>query len=167
MIIGIKSASLLPQIEEITINSILILSLTINTLASQSSDSLDFKMPEFSFTPKVFHHPDRVLFNSRTFELEVFSTFPREKMKSVSLFYKTDMVPTFREVPFDPRKKQYAFRYDPKENPANKITYFFTVILKDGGMFATPVDSSGQLAPITKYLLDPKEYYKKRASLKD
>ncbi|MGY8786664.1 MAG: hypothetical protein ACKVH5_00030 [Fidelibacterota bacterium] len=71
------------------------------------------------------------------------------------------------EVPFNPLDKRYVFRYDPKEKPAEKIVYFFTVYLKDGGMLATPVDSSGQIKPITKYLLNPADYYKKRASLKN
>ncbi|MEA1880905.1 MAG: hypothetical protein U9N31_00660 [Candidatus Marinimicrobia bacterium] len=124
-------------------------------------------MPKFSFTPKVFHHPDRVLFNSRAFELEVFTDFPREKIQSVSLFYKTDTMPRIVEIPFHPQDKRFVFRYDPKEKPANKITYFFTVGLKDDAMFATPVDSLGQLQPITKFLLNPADYFKKRASLRN
>jgi len=59
----------------------------------------------FSFTPKLFHHPQRVLFNSRTFVLEVFSDFPRDSVQSISLFYKTDTVPRYQEIPFDPHKK--------------------------------------------------------------
>ena len=34
-------------------------------------------------------------------------------------------------------------------------------------MYATPVDSAGTLVPITKYLLDPAEYYKKRSEIKN
>ncbi|MDP6338840.1 MAG: hypothetical protein QF842_00740 [Candidatus Marinimicrobia bacterium] len=166
MTIGIKNALLLPQPKTLIIKQIPIL-LAVLFLSAQEIDSLDFKMPKFSFTPKVFHHPDRVLFNSRAFELEVFSKYPREEMHSVSLFYKTDIMPRYMEVPFDPLDKRYVFRYDPKEKPANKITYFFTVTLKDGAMFATPVDSTGQLEPITKYLLNPAEYFKKRASLRN
>jgi hypothetical protein len=124
-------------------------------------------MPRFSFTPKIFHHPEKVLFNSRAFELEVFTEYPRNDIKTVSLFYKTDTMSRLMEVPFNPLDKRYVFRYDPKEKPAEKIVYFFTVYLKDGGMLATPVDSSGQIKPITKYLLNPADYYKKRASLKN
>ncbi len=167
MIIGIKSASPSHRLEGKTIKPVLSLLLTLSALTSQASDSLDFEMPAFSFTPKVFHHPARVFFNSRAFELEVFSDFPREIMKSVSLFYKTDTMPRYVEISYDPHRERFAFRYDPKEKPANKITYFFTVGLKDGAMYATPVDSAGQLAPITKFLLNPKEYFKKRAALRN
>ncbi len=51
--------------------------------------------------------------------------------------------------------------------PADYITYFFTVSLNNGAMYATPVDSSGFVTPVTKYLLDAAEYYKKRAELKN
>ena len=51
--------------------------------------------------------------------------------------------------------------------PADYITYFFTVSLNNGAMYATPVDSSGLVTPVTKYLLDAAEYYKKRAELKN
>tara|TARA_B100000745_G_scaffold2624_1_gene2194 strand:+ start:1757 stop:2257 length:501 start_codon:yes stop_codon:yes gene_type:complete len=165
MTIGIKSASPLPQPEKLILKRISIF-LLVWFVSAQEIDSLDFKMPNFSFTPKVFHHPDRVLFNSRAFELEVFTKYPRDEIKSVSLFYKTDSISRLREVPFNPQDKRYVFRYDPKKNPTERIVYFFTVYLKDGGMFATPVDSSGEIMPITKYLLNPVDYYKKRASLK-
>ncbi|MBT3479433.1 MAG: hypothetical protein HOA15_07670 [Candidatus Marinimicrobia bacterium] len=166
MTIGIKSASPLPQHEQPILKRILIF-LLVWFVSAQEIDTLDFKMPKFSFTPKVFHHPARVLFNSRAFELEVFTKYPRDKIKSVSLFYKTDTISRLREVPFNPQDKRYVFRYDPKENPAGRIVYFFTVYLKDGGMFATPVDSSGQIMPVTKHLLNPAEYFKKRASLRN
>ena len=60
---------------------------------------------------------------------------------------------------------RYVFSYDPQKQPATYITYFFTVALNNGSMFATPVDSAGTLVPITKYLLDPVEYYKKRSEI--
>lgn len=121
----------------------------------------------FSHTPKVFHHPARVLFNTRAFNLEVFVKFPRVSLESVSLFYKTDSMPYYEEVPMDLNASRYLFHYDPKQRPARKITYFFTVATKDGSLYATPVDSSGTLAPLTKYLLDQRSYFKRRASIKD
>lgn len=156
----------LPQLEKLIQKRISIFIL-IWFVSAQEIDSLDFKIPRFSFTPKIFHHPERVLFNSRAFELEVFIEYPRNDIKTVSLFYKTDTMSRLMEVPFNPLDKRYVFRYDSKQKPAKKIVYFFTVYLNDGGMFATPVDNSGQIKPITKYLLNPVDYYKKRASLKN
>ena len=167
MIIGITNVSHLHQLERLTIKPVLSILLMVGTLSPQAADSLDFEMPVFSFTPKVFHHPDRVFFNTRAFELEVFAEFPEESIRSVSLFYKTDTMPRYIEFPFDPEEKRFVFRYDPREKPAKKITYFFSVGLNNGSLYATPVDSTGNLSPITKYLLDPIEYFKKRASLRN
>ena len=169
MIIGIKNVSNSLRCKGIIIKKILLLYglLFYSSLSSQEIDTIDFKLPEFSFTPKLFHHPHKVLFNSRIFELEVFADFPKQDLKQVSLFYRTDAVPRYIEHSFNQNEMRYIFSYDPQKQPATYITYFFTVALNNGSMFATPVDSAGTLVPITKYLLDPVEYYKKRSEIKN
>jgi len=104
-----------------------------------------------------------VLFNSRAFDLEVFTEYDKKQVKQVSLFFRTDSQPRYREVTFSKDADRYSFRYDPLANPANYITYFFTVELNNGSVFATPVDSSGLLKPVTMNLVDPMQYYKERA----
>ena len=141
--------------------------LAVYTLSAQNSNIIDFKMPSFSFTPKVFHHPNKVLFNSKSFELQVFVDFPQNELKTISLFYKTNNNPRFIEILFDPQLYRYVFKYNPKENPANQISYFFTVLLKNGAIYATPVDSTGALLPITQTFVDPVEYYKQRAAYRN
>ena len=169
MIIGIKNVSNSHQLKGIIIKkfSLLYGLLFYCSLSAQEIDSIDFKLPEFSFTPQLFHHPHKVLFNSRIFDLEVFVDFPKKDIKQVSLFYRTDAVPRYIEHSFNQNERRYVFNYDPQKQPATYITYFFTVALNNGSMFATPVDSSGTLVPITKYLLDPVEYYKKRSEIKN
>ena len=169
MIIGIKNVSNSLRCKGIIIKQFLLLFglLFYSSLSSQEIDTIDFKLPEFSFTPKLFHHPHKVLFNSRIFELEVFADFPKQDIKQVSLFYRTDAVPRYIEHSFNQNEMRYVFSYDPQKQPATYITYFFTVALNNGSMFATPVDSAGTLVPITKYLLDPVEYYKKRSEIKN
>ena len=169
MIIGIKNVSNSLRCKGIIIKQFLLLYglLFYSSLSSQEIDTIDFKLPEFSFTPKLFHHPHKVLFNSRIFELEVFADFPKQYIKQVSLFYRTDAVPRYIEHSFNQNEMRYVFSYDPQKQPATYITYFFTVALNNGSMFATPVDSAGTLVPITKYLLDPVEYYKKRSEIKN
>ena len=169
MIIGIKNVSNSLRCKGIIIKQFLLLYglLFYSSLSAQEIDSIDFKLPEFSFTPKLFHHPHTVLFNSRIFELEVFADFPKQDIKQVSLFYRTDAVPRYIEHSFNQNEMRYVFSYDPQKQPATYITYFFTVALNNGSMFATPVDSAGTLVPITKYLLDPVEYYKKGSEIKN
>ena len=169
MIIGIKNVSNSLRCKGIIIKQFLLLYglLFYSSLSSQEIDTIDFKLPEFLFTPKLFHHPHKVLFNSRIFKLEVFADFPKQDIKQVSLFYRTDAVPRYIEHLFNQNEMRYVFSYDPQKQPATYITYFFTVALNNGSMFATPVDSAGTLVPITKYLLDPVEYYKKRSEIKN
>jgi len=169
MIIGIKNVSSSHPLKGLIIKRFLLLYglFLCISISSQQIDTLDFKLPAFSFTPKVFHHPSRVLINSKIFELEVFTDFPKEDIRQVSLFYRTDAAPRYIEHLFEQNEKRYVFRFNPKKTPAVYITYFFTVSLNNGSMYATPVDSSGTLVPITKYLLDPAEYYKKRSEIKN
>jgi hypothetical protein len=115
---------------------------------------------------KVLHHPNKVLFNSQPFELEVFTDFLKDELESVSLFYKIDKKPQFIEIPFDLALSRYVYRYDPKVKPAEKITYFFTIILKNGAIHAVPTTQTGELKPITQNLVDPVEYYEQRAAYK-
>lgn len=93
----------------------------------------------------------------------MFVGFDKNKIKQASLFFRTDSQLRYREISFSMDSERFLYRYNPKENPANYITYFFTVELKSGQVYATPVDSSGLLIPITKNLIDPIKYYKERA----
>ena len=126
---------------------------------------LDSKIEKSKFlaSKKIFHHPHKVLFNSRGFDLEVFTDYERDQIKQVSLFYRTDSQPRYREVPFSKTADRFSFRYDPHVFPTNYITYFFTVELINGSVLATPIDSSGLLKPVTMNLVDPMKYFKERA----
>ena len=70
MIIGIKNVSSSHPLKGLIIKRFLLLYglLVCSSIFSQQIDTLDIKLPAFSFTPKVFHHPSRVLLNSRIFE---------------------------------------------------------------------------------------------------
>jgi hypothetical protein len=93
-----------------------------------STDSLKTPMKIsdriFSFTPKLFHHPQRVLFNSRTFDLEVFSDFPRDSVQSISLFYKTDMVRDIRKFHLILIKKDSLIAITLESNQQIKLPIF-------------------------------------------
>ena len=85
-------------------------------------DGLQIKQPKFLADQKIFHHPHKVLFNSRAFDLEVFTEYDKKQVKQVSLFFRTDSQPRYREVAFSKDTDRYSFRYDPLVNPANYIT---------------------------------------------
>ena len=72
---------------------------------------------------KIFHHPAKVLFRSRAFDLEVFTDFEKKLIEEISLFFRTDSQPRYREISFPHDAKRFLYRYNPQTNPANYITY--------------------------------------------
>lgn len=162
MTTGIRSALLLPQ-GEASIIKYIPLAVLLSFAFSQESESTLSASKKFLKNDKIFHHPEKVLFKSRAFNLEVFIGFDKKLIKEVNLFFRTDSQPRYREISFPAKSRRFLYRYNPKTSPANYITYFFTVELKSGQIYATPIDSSGLLSPITKDLVDPIKYYKERA----
>ena len=166
MINGIKSVSPSRQAEVRPIKYLPLIFL-LGFAFSQKFDGDPSSSTKFLKNDKIFHHPEKALFKSRAFSLEVFTDFDKKLIKGVSLFFRTDSQPRYREISFSTDSKRFLYRYNPKTNPANYITYFFTVELKSGQVFATPIDSSGILSPITKDLVDPFKYYRERAEGKN
>lgn len=162
MTTGTKSALLSPRVEVKTIKHISLVLLFCAAFSQQSNERHSFTKGFLNHN-RIFHQPEKVLFNSRAFNLEMFVEIDKKLIKEASLFFRTDSQPRYREISFSLDKERFIYRYNPKENPAKYITYFFTVELKSGQIYATPVDSSGLLIPITKDLVDPIKYYKERA----
>jgi len=162
MTTGTKSALLLPRVKVKTIKQISLI-LLFCAAFSQQANEMPTYTKGFLNNNRIFHQPEKVLFSSRAFNLEMFVEIDKNLIKEASLFFRTDSQPRYREISFSLDKDRFIYRYNPKENPAKYITYFFTVELKSGQIYATPVDSSGLLIPITKDLVDPIKYYKERA----
>ena len=166
MTTGTKSALLLPRVEVKTIKHISLLLLFCAAFSQQANDMFSYTKGFLNHN-RIFHQPEKVLFNSRAFNLEMFVEIDKKLIKEASLFFRTDSQPRYREISFSTDSKRFLYRYNPKTNPANYITYFFTVELKSGQVYATPIDSSGILSPITKDLVDPIKYYRERAEGKN
>ena len=162
MTTGTKNALLLPRVKVKTIKHISLVLLFCAAFSQQANEMPSYTKGFLNHN-RIFHQPEKVLFNSRAFNLEMFVEIDKKLIKEASLFFRTDSQPRYREISFSLDKERFIYRYNPKENPAKYITYFFTVELKSGQIYATPVDSSGLLIPITKDLVDPIKYYKERA----
>ena len=162
MTTGTKNALLLPLVKVKTIKHISLVLLFCAAFSQQANEMPSYTKGFLNHN-RIFHQPEKVLFNSRAFNLEMFVEIDKNLIKEASLFFRTDSQPRYREISFSLDKERFIYRYNPKENPAKYITYFFTVELKSGQIYATPVDSSGLLIPITKDLVDPIKYYKERA----
>lgn len=114
---------------------------------------------KFASTTKLLHKPPRPFFQGRPYNLEFFSDLPKDSVETLALFFKTEANLEYWEVPLEPYRGRYRFRYDPKLHPGEEITYFFVAIMKNAGIYAVPLNGDGKLAPYYIRLVDPIKYY--------
>lgn len=118
----------------------------------------------FPITPKVFHYPEKVLFNTRPYNMDLFVDFDESKIESVSIFLRTDTMDQFIEFPLKVVRARYRHQFNPLITPAKTIEYFFVVSLKDHSIYAAPLDENGYINVVKRTLQDPAEYFKRKLS---
>ncbi len=125
------------------------------------ADDIPPKGP-FSITPKVFHHPDEVVFNSRPYNMDLFVDFDESEIASASVFIKTDAMESYIEFPLNTFRARYRHPFNPLLTPAKMIEYFFVVILKDESIYAAPLDKNGYIIIVKRTLENSAEYFKRQ-----
>lgn len=118
--------------------------------------------PSFLKTVRIIHEPPKTVFIGRPCDLELFVDFPRDSVRSVHLFLRTDKMTLYRDIPLRGKYGGYSFRFWDKEMPALTLEYYFVVELAGTAIFATPIDSTGAIRPVFRSLVDPVEYYKRK-----
>ena len=113
----------------------------------------------FPFSQKILHKPPSPFFKGRPYTLEVFVDMSQDSVEYVSLFFKTDTFIKYREMPLEEYRGRLRFRYDPKIYPGDELQYFFVVVVKNGGIYASPVHRDGRLRPVKIRPVDPMKYY--------
>jgi len=116
----------------------------------------------FPITPKVFHHPEKVLFNTRPYNMDLFVDFDDKEIESVSVFIKTDAMESYIEFPLNTFRARYRHPFNPLLTPAKTIEYFFVVILKDESIYAAPLDKNGYIIIVKRTLENSAEYFKRQ-----
>ncbi len=116
----------------------------------------------FPVTTKVFHRPDDVIFDSRPYDMDLFVDHTEDTIENVSIFFKTNEMSHFSEHHLTKTRARYRFRFNPTITPAASITYFFVVTLRDGSVYAAPLNKHGNINVIERILVDPAEYFKQR-----
>jgi hypothetical protein len=135
--------------------------LFVSSLIQASDTKLPPEGP-FPTTPKVFHHPEKVLFNTRPFNLDLFVDFDENEIESVSVFIKTDEMVNFIEFQLITVRARYRHFFNPLLTPAKTIEYFFVVTLKDDSIYAAPLDKDGYIILVKRTLENPAEYFKRK-----
>lgn len=125
--------------------------------STQLADSLLKKT--FPFSQRILHNPPAPFFKGRPYSLEVLVDIGQDSVEYVSLFFKTDSFTEYREMPLEKYRGRLRFKYDPKMYPGDELHYFFVVVVKSGGIYASPVHRDGQLRPVKITPVDPMKYY--------
>ena len=113
---------------------------------------------------RLFHTPPKPLFKSQTHFLDFVTDIPKDSVNEAILFFKTNNMENYREFSLLGTHGLYRFKYDPKIYPGKSIQYYF--VLKSGpDIYATPLNSQGELIPVNKRFLDPVQYYMQRARM--
>ena len=114
---------------------------------------------------KLFHSPPEPLFIGRPFELSLVTEINESLLSSVSLFFKTNKMGTYREITLHGESGLYSYKIDIKKFPGESIDYFFSVKTIDGRIYGAPVNKDKIISPIKKIFIDPVEYFEQKKRL--
>jgi len=114
---------------------------------------------------KLFHSPPEPLFIGRPFELSLVTEINESLLSSVSLFFKTNKMETYREITLHGESGLYSYKIDIKKFPGESIDYFFSVKTIDGRIYGAPVNKNKIISPIKKTFIDPVEYFDQKKRL--
>lgn len=136
---------------------VIVLFLALGTPAAQTADSL--LEISFSLEQRLFHHPPLPFFKGRPYNLEVVVDIPGDSLETASIFLKTDQLSSYQEIPLQPHRGHYVFKYDPQEYPGQLLSYFVVATARGFRLYAIPLDKSGKIRPFKIRPLDPVKYY--------
>ena len=133
-------------------------------LFAQIENQVRDKSPGLFKNQRLFHSPPKPLFKGRKHNLDFVTTIPKDSIISGSLFFKTNLMDSYREFILNEKHGLFQFTYDPEIFPGTHLEYYF-VMKTTSGIHASPIDDNGKLAPVNKLLIDPVQYYKQQSRL--
>ncbi len=136
----------------------LIILVICGLMAQKSKPSPDKQLT----IPAVFHHPRDVFLQGYPQDLDLIVSLPDSETISVLIFIRFNDSPGFLELDMKRERERYRYHFDPKQNPADSVEYYFIVTGSDSSVYAAPLDSQGNLMPVKRILADPQEYFRKR-----
>ena len=114
---------------------------------------------------KLFHSPPEPLFIGRPFELSLVTEIDESLLSSVSLFFKTNEMESYREIILTGDAGLYKYKINVNNFPGESIEYFFAIKTIDGRIYGAPVDNNKSLSPIRKIFIDPVQYFEQKKRL--
>ena len=72
----------------------------------------------------------------------------------------------YQEIHLLGKSGSYTFVYDPKKYPGKRLQYYFTIkTIKK--LFGAPINDNGELQPVDKLLINPKEHFNQKRRLNE
>tara|TARA_B100000700_G_scaffold37499_2_gene37087 strand:- start:4035 stop:4541 length:507 start_codon:yes stop_codon:yes gene_type:complete len=149
------------QISKINFKILFFISLMISVSLCQTG-GLPYPFQNFVSLkkPRLVHYPENPIFLGQKHNIDFITDIPEDSILSTSFFFKTDSLINFQEIRLENKKGLYRYTYDPLFFPGNSIEYYLVVQDKNKLLYAAPLNSKGQLSPMIRNLLDPKDYFK-------
>jgi hypothetical protein len=113
---------------------------------------------------RVFHIPPKPLFKDRIHKLNFITDIPTDSIITSSLFFKTNLMDYYQEIQLLEKSGLFSFVYNPKKYPGKRLQYYF-IIKTIENLFGVPINDKGELQPVDKLLINPKEYFNQQRRL--
>ena len=113
---------------------------------------------------RLYHIPPKPFFKDRSHKLNFITDIPSDSIVVNILFFKTDLMRYYQEIKLVGIAGSYTFLYNPKEYPGDRLQYYFIIKTKEN-LFGTPINDDGELQPVDRLLIDPRQYFDQQRRL--
>ena len=137
---------------------------SISIIFSQIEYQVRDKNPGLFKNQKLYHIPPNPFFKNRSHELHFITDIPSDSITDNSLFFKTNLMSYYQEIRLEEKSGSFKFLYDSNVYPGERVQYYFIIKTKDM-FFGAPINDEGELSPVDKLLIDPKQYFDQQKRL--
>lgn len=113
---------------------------------------------------RLYHIPPKPFFKDRSHKLNFITDIPSDSIVVNILFFKTNLMKYYQEIKLVGIAGSYTFLYNPKEYPGDRLQYYFIIKTKEN-LFGTPINDDGELQPVDRLLIDPRQYFDQQRRL--
>lgn len=113
---------------------------------------------------RLYHIPPKPFFKDRSHKLNFITNIPSDSIVVNILFFKTNLMKYYQEIKLVGIAGSYTFLYNPKEYPGDRLQYYFIIKTKEN-LFGTPINDDGELQPVDRLLIDPRQYFDQQRRL--
>ena len=133
-------------------------------ILAQIENQLRDDNPGLFKNQRIYHSAPSPFFKGRSYNIDFITDIPIDSILSSTLYFKTNQMKYYQEFQLSGKEGLYRFEYKPKNFPASRIQYYFTIMTQTG-IYGAPINDLGNLTPVDKLLVNPVEYFKQQSRL--